>query len=73
MVEQRLLRIEHTGSLTPNDSLNQLLFIGKVMIELAFTGGSCQENVIKARALYTSVAYQLSCMSKDALTAAPPS
>jgi len=43
------------------------------MIELAFTGTSRQANVIKARALDTSLAYQLSSTRKDALTAVTPS
>lgn len=57
----------------PNDGLNQVLFIGKVMIELAFTGTSSQANSIKARAPYTLLTDQLSGMSKDALTTAAPS
>jgi hypothetical protein len=51
------------------DGQDEVLFIGKVMIQLAFTDRSRRTDVIKAGALNTLLIHKLSGLREDTLTA----
>src|SRR5579863_3452258 len=73
MIEQGLLSGQSHARLPFNDRQHEVLFIGKVMVQLAFTDIRRRANVVHAGALNTLLIYQPRGLRENTLTTTIPS